>query len=155
MAVLCQGRDGPRHAMIDRLRHEDRVVVLGTKSFWEGVDIPGEALECLVIARLPFPVPTDPIIEARSEHIRSLGLDAMNLYYIPQAIMGFKQGLGRLIRSGTDRGVVFLLDKRLLLRPYGARFLRSVPQGQLLRGPLDELLGEAARWLRRGGGGGS
>jgi predicted DnaQ family exonuclease/DinG family helicase len=149
IAVLCQGRDGPRHALIERLRTEDRVVVLGTKSFWEGVDVPGEALECLVIARLPFPVPTDPVIEARSEHLRSLGVDAMRLYYIPQAIMGFKQGVGRLIRSSADRGVVLVLDKRLLLREYGARFLRSIPQARLVSGPLDDLLTEAALWLRR------
>lgn len=155
MKVLCQGRDGPRHALIERLRIEEQVVVLGTKSFWEGVDVPGEALQCLVVARLPFAVPTDPVAEARSEHIESLGMNAMSHYYIPQAVMGFKQGVGRLIRSNTDRGVVFVLDKRLLLRAYGKRFLRSVPQTRLLQGPLQELLGEAALWLRAGRCGGT
>ncbi len=151
MKVLCQGRDGPRHALIERLRTEERVVVLGTKSFWEGVDVSGDALQCLVVARLPFAVPTDPVVEARSQYIERLGVNAMAHYYIPQAVMGFKQGIGRIIRSNSDRGVVFVLDKRLLLRAYGRRFLRSIPQGRFLHGPLQELLAETALWLSSGG----
>ncbi len=123
IVVLGQGVDGSRRTLLERFRESPRTVLLGTNSFWEGVDIVGEALSILVITKLPFNVPTDPIFAARSE----LFEDAFNEYAVPQSILRFKQGFGRLIRSRKDRGIVIVLDKRLLTKRYGQAFLQSLP----------------------------
>jgi len=125
------------------------VVLFGLKSFWEGVDVPGDALRCVVICKLPFAVPSDPIIEARQEDAAARGMNPMEDYYIPEAIVGFKQGFGRLIRTTTDTGVVFVLDRRILTRAYGRRFFRSIQRCELSRSTLDECIDQARGWLGR------
>ncbi len=127
LTPLCQDISGERTHLLNRLREDGRAVLFGLKSFWEGVDVPGEALRCLVMAKLPFAVPSDPIVEARQERVEEQGLDGYNAYYVPNAIIGFRQGIGRLIRTKSDRGAVLILDRRLLLRRYGRRFLASAP----------------------------
>jgi Rad3-related DNA helicase len=148
LTPLCQYVSGPRTWLLEQLRERDTTVLFGLKSFWEGVDVPGPALRCVVIVKLPFAVPTDPIVQARCELAAARGLDGGGDYYIPEAILGFKQGIGRLVRSTTDTGVVFVLDNRLLTRGYGRRFLGSIPQGRLEVGSFEECLLEAERWLR-------
>jgi len=118
-------------------------VLLGTRAFWEGVDVPGEALSVLVIAKLPFDVPSDPIIAARSESFD----DPFNEYNLPEAILRFRQGFGRLIRTQTDRGVVVILDKRVITKPYGRLFLESLPKCTVIQGSIANLPEKAARWL--------
>jgi predicted DnaQ family exonuclease/DinG family helicase len=127
--VLGQGIDGSPRQLVRQLKSNPRTVILGTNSFWEGVDIPGDALSLLVMARLPFAVPTDPIFAARSE----LYEDPFNEYALPQAVIRFKQGFGRLIRTRTDKGVLIVLDQRLIGKQYGEAFLRSLPAGTPVR----------------------
>jgi len=125
--VLGQGIDGERRALTRTFRRETSSVLLGTDSFWEGVDVPGEALSCLVVVKLPFAVHTAPVVQARCEEVESRGGNAFIHYTLPSAVIRFKQGVGRLIRSKTDFGVVVVLDKRVLTRRYGGQFLRSLP----------------------------
>jgi DNA polymerase-3 subunit epsilon/ATP-dependent DNA helicase DinG len=132
IAVLGQGLDGSRRSLLERFKEYPRTVLLGTTSFWEGVDVVGDALSVLVIAKLPFSVPTDPVFAARSEGLA----DSFNEYAVPQAILRFKQGFGRLIRSKEDRGVVVALDKRLMTKKYGQLFLNSLPPALVRSGPL-------------------
>jgi ATP-dependent DNA helicase DinG len=124
--LIVQG-DGPRHALLERFRRGRRAVLLATASFWQGVDVPGEALSLVVIDRLPFEVPSDPVVEARAARLRQQGENPFLRYQLPQAVIGLKQGAGRLIRTTTDRGVLVLLDPRVRTRPYGAAFLESLP----------------------------
>ena len=120
-------------------------MLLGTRSFWEGIDIPGDDLSALVIVRLPFTVPTDPIFAARSEAYN----DAFGDYAVPDAILRFRQGFGRLIRSHEDRGIVAIFDRRVISKRYGQQFLNSLPDCTRISGPLASLPHEAQRWLRR------
>jgi Rad3-related DNA helicase len=149
LTPLCQDVSGARWALLERLKQDPRAVLFGLKSFWEGVDVPGDALRCVVICKLPFAVPSDPIIEARQEDAARKGLNPMQDYYIPEAVIGFKQGFGRLIRTTTDTGVVFVLDKRILTKPYGRRFFRSIERCELMRDSLEECLAQARGWLRK------
>jgi Rad3-related DNA helicase len=146
---LCQEVSGPRWWLLDQLRQADNVVLFGLKSFWEGVDVPGSALRCVVLCKLPFAVPDDPIVAARMESISRDGRDPWTEYYHPEAILGFKQGFGRLIRRKTDHGVVFVLDPRLLTKDYGKRFFRSIQRCGLVREGLSTCLDEARAWLAR------
>ncbi|MEA3402860.1 MAG: helicase C-terminal domain-containing protein, partial [Armatimonadota bacterium] len=148
VSPICQYWSGPRSWLLAQLRERDNTVLFGLKSFWEGVDVPGQALRCVVITKLPFAVPTDPIVQARCELAASRGRDGGHDYYIPEAILGFKQGIGRLVRATTDQGVVFVLDNRLLTRRYGRRFFASVPEGRVQVDDFHECLREAERWLR-------
>lgn len=143
IAVLGQGIDGSRRALLERFKEFPRTVLLGTSSFWEGVDVVGDALSVLVIAKLPFSVPTDPIFAARSEQFK----EPFNEYAVPQSVLRFKQGFGRLIRSREDRGIVVVLDKRLLTKKYGEKFLHSLPATRVRTGPLQQLPLLAARFL--------
>ncbi len=124
-----------RHLLLGRFRKERNAVLFGTDSFWEGVDVQGRALELVVITRLPFRVPTEPILEARAEHISCTGGDPFMEYTVPQAVIKFKQGFGRLIRSRDDRGAVLIFDRRVLSRNYGRIFLDSLPRATVTRGP--------------------
>lgn len=126
--VLKQGDGLPRGRMIEEFRRSTSGVLFGTDSFWEGVDVPGDALQNVIITRLPFAVPTHPVQEARTQAIRERGGDAFAEYSLPQAILKFKQGFGRLIRTATDRGIVVCLDRRLVTMRYGRRFLDALPE---------------------------
>ena len=121
--VLQQGADGPPAQVVRRFTQNPRAVLLGTASFWEGVDLAGDALSVLIVARLPFNVPTEPVFQARSE----LYDNAFMQYAVPQAILKLRQGFGRLIRTKTDRGAVIILDRRVTASRYGSAFLRSLP----------------------------
>jgi ATP-dependent DNA helicase DinG len=124
--VLCQG-DAPRERLLARFREEVESVLIATATFWQGVDVPGEALSLLVIDKLPFAPPDDPLVQARCERIAAEGGDWFADYSVPTAILQLRQGFGRLVRSRTDRGVVAILDTRLRTRPYGRRFLAALP----------------------------
>ncbi len=143
VVLMSQGIDGSRTRLLQRFKDTERAVLLGTASFWEGVDVVGEALSALVIARLPFAVPTDPVFAARSEEFD----DPFRQYAVPQAILRFKQGFGRLIRSKTDRGVVVVLDRRILSKSYGASFLGSLPACSVHRAPIAAVGETLQEWV--------
>jgi ATP-dependent DNA helicase DinG len=126
--VRVQG-ERPRHALLAELRDAaEPILLLATASFWEGVDVPGEALELVVIARLPFASPSDPLVAARLRQLAEEGRSPFVEYQVPQAALALKQGFGRLIRSRRDRGIVAILDGRVRSMSYGAKFLRSLPR---------------------------
>jgi DNA polymerase-3 subunit epsilon/ATP-dependent DNA helicase DinG len=143
IVVLEQSAGSSRHALLESFRSTEQAVLLGSRSFWEGVDIPGEALSVLAIIRLPFDRPTDPIIAARAETYEN----SFNEYSLPEAILRFRQGFGRLIRTRSDRGVVVSFDSRLLTKSYGKAFIDSLPHVTQRVGPMSELPGQATRWL--------
>jgi ATP-dependent DNA helicase DinG len=124
--VIKQG-DISRKQIIDRMKLQESGIVLATSSFWEGVDLPGKALRCLVIVRLPFPVPTNPVVSAICQEIEKEGKSSFQNYMLPVAITTFRQGFGRLIRKKTDYGIVIVLDKRILTKNYGKSFIASIP----------------------------
>ncbi len=136
ISLLCQG-EAPRTQLLDRFRKDTGSVLLATSSFWEGVDVVGESLSSLIITRLPFSVPDDPVMEAKLERLRDQGHNPFYDYQLPQAVLRFKQGFGRLIRSRSDRGVVLVLDRRISTRRYGKMFFGSLPECTVLE---DELL---------------
>lgn len=143
--VLGHGVDGsPRRQLLNTFKTNPKTVLLGASSFWEGVDVVGDALSVLVITRLPFGVPSDPIVAARSE----LFSDPFSQYSIPQAILRFRQGFGRLIRSATDRGVVVVLDHRVQSKSYGQLFLKSLPSCQIKSPTVEEAPRLARAWLK-------
>ena len=127
--LLVQGRDGPRTLLLRRFRDDDRSVLLGTSSFWQGVDVRGRGLRNVIITRLPFDVPDLPLLEARHQRIRDRGGDPFMEDQVPNAVIRFKQGIGRLIRSSTDTGRVVVLDPRIVTRGYGRRFMEALPEG--------------------------
>jgi ATP-dependent DNA helicase DinG len=141
--VLEQGEGASANTLLESFKSTERAVLLGTKSFWEGVDVPGEALSVVIITKLPFDVPTDPLIAARSETYEN----PFNEYYLPEAILKFRQGFGRLIRTQSDRGVVVILDKRVMTKQYGRLFIESLPQCTLQTAPVSSLPKEAGKWL--------
>jgi ATP-dependent DNA helicase DinG len=125
---FMQGRDASRTDLARMLREAGDGVLFGTESFWTGIDVPGDALSQVIITRLPFQVPTHPVLEARTEHVRARGGNPFNEITLPDALMTFRQGVGRLIRSQRDRGVVTVLDSRILQKAYGRQFLACLPQ---------------------------
>ncbi len=141
--VYEQGEGASPHTLLENFKNAERAVLLGTRSFWEGVDVPGEALSVLVIVKLPFDVPSDPIIAARSETFE----DPFHQYALPEAILRFRQGFGRLIRTESDRGVVVVLDRRVLTKKYGQMFIASLPQCTQRVGPIQNLPRETVKWL--------
>jgi ATP-dependent DNA helicase DinG len=130
--LLIQG-EGPRTALIDAFRATPGAVLFGTSSFWQGVDVQGEQLSCVIIDRLPFAVPTDPVVAARTDAVRQSGGNAFYDYQVPQAALALKQGFGRLIRATADRGVLVLLDNRIIKLPYGRVFFESLPPYRFTR----------------------
>lgn len=141
--VLKQG-DKPRYKLLEEFKEHGNAVLVGTTSFWQGVDVPGEALRCVIIVKLPFAVPDDPLVEARAELLTAQGRDAFLEYQVPQAIIMFRQGFGRLIRTKEDYGCVAVLDPRIVKRRYGRAFLRSLPKC-----PVTSDISEVARFFKR------
>ncbi|MBI2912973.1 MAG: 3'-5' exoribonuclease [Chloroflexi bacterium] len=141
--VLGQGIDGSARYLVRALQSNPRCVVLGTASFWEGIDVVGDALSLLIVTRLPFTVPTEPVFAARS----ALYDDPFSQYALPQAVLRFKQGFGRLIRSKTDRGVLVVLDRRIVSKNYGQAFLESLPACPVREAMLREMPGLVRGWL--------
>lgn len=141
--VLGQGVDGSPRNLIERLRSEPGTVVFGTSSFWEGVDVIGDALSLVVITKFPFAVPSDPIFEARSELYERPFIELS----LPMAVLKFKQGFGRLIRTAKDRGVCVILDRRAISKRYGSSFIQSLPPCHVAIGPSFDLPDEASRWI--------
>ena len=145
LAVLTQGIDGSRRALLERFA-QGRAVLLGTQSFWEGVDLPGDILRCVVIVRLPFSVPDDPLVQGRAERYD----DPFVQFQLPQAALRLRQGFGRLIRTNTDYGAVVLLDRRVVTRDYGEVLLGSLPDARTEHLPLDEIASRVSAWCDRG-----
>ncbi|HEX4640009.1 MAG TPA: helicase C-terminal domain-containing protein, partial [Chthoniobacterales bacterium] len=128
MNLLVQGQGAPRGKLLEQFKSTPRSVLFGTDSFWMGVDVPGEALSNVIITRLPFAVPDHPLIEAKLELIEANGGDAFTQYSLPEAILKLRQGVGRLIRTRSDQGIVVILDNRIVTRPYGRAFLQALPE---------------------------
>ncbi len=149
IVVLGQRLDGGPRQLIERFKQRQEMVLFGTSSFWEGVDVVGDALSVLVITKLPFKVPSDPVFQARSEGFA----ESFAEFAVPQAVLQFRQGFGRLIRSSTDRGVCAVLDSRVLTKRYGRTFLNSLPGCTVEKGRSADLPARAAAWLATPGAG--
>jgi len=147
IAVLAQGESFSREYLTETFRDEIASVLMGTHSFWEGVDVVGESLSCVVVARLPFGVHTDPVIEARCEALEAAGQSAFRGYSLPQAVIRFRQGFGRLIRHRRDRGVVIVTDRRILSKSYGHWFRSSVPVPAVAVHDEEQFLDAVAQFL--------
>ncbi len=148
MRLLVQGENESREAMAEALRAAERPTVLfGAQSFWEGVDVPGAALSCVVLARLPFPQVGEPIVEARGEKVTEEGGSAFRDYLLPEAIIRFRQGFGRLVRTKSDRGVVVVTDSRIASKNYGALFRKAIPASVHVTPSLGETLARVSAFL--------
>lgn len=143
--LLVHGEDS-RDALLRRFRESSRAVLLGTASFWEGVDVPGDALRALLIAKLPFRVPTEPMVAAQCEAIEAAGGNSFGEFMLPHAALRLKQGFGRLIRTATDRGVIVICDPRVVTKQYGMQLLSGLPPARRLKGPWARLLPEVQRF---------
>ena len=141
--LLLQGT-APRSVLLERFRATPGAVLLATASFWQGVDVPGSQLSCVIIDRLPFAVPSDPIVAARVRALQDDGQNAFAEYQVPKAVLSLKQGFGRLIRSRTDRGMLSILDNRIQRMQYGRIFLESLPEYALTQD-----LAEVARFAEQ------
>ena len=139
--LLVHG-DESRDTLLDRFRNAGKAILLGTASFWEGVDVPGDALRALLIAKLPFRVPTEPITAAHCEAIQASGGDAFRDYMLPHAALRLKQGFGRLIRTSADRGVVVIADPRVVTKNYGRGMIDGLPPARRIVGRWEKLLGQ-------------
>ncbi len=138
--TLIRQNDYPRHEMIEIFKNSRNPVLFGTDSFWEGVDVQGEQLQSVIIVKLPFKVPNDPVTEAIIENIRIKGGNPFNSYQVPQAVIKFKQGVGRLIRSKEDKGIITVLDSRIIKKSYGKKFLKTLPKNIIIKN-RSEILG--------------
>ena len=143
IGVLAHGIDGAPARLLRTLVEQPRTLLLGTAAFWEGVDVRGDTLSQIAIARLPFPVPSDPIYAGRA----ALYDDPFNEYALPQAVLRFRQGFGRLIRGREERGVFLLLDRRVTARSYGEAFIDALPDCEVRRLPASSVGNAVAAWL--------
>ncbi len=148
ISAFRQG-DDERSRLLDAFKTDISSVLFATDSFWEGIDAPGETLELVIITKLPFRVPTDPVQKARSEALERRGGNSFMDLSLPEAVIRFKQGFGRLIRHSDDRGAVVVLDARLLNKRYGRVFIESLPQTKTNYGPLDSLLNGLGEFIAR------
>jgi ATP-dependent DNA helicase DinG len=140
--LLLQG-SAPRSALLERFRATPGAVLFATASFWQGVDVPGAQLSCVIVDRLPFAVPTDPVVAARVRALQEDGRNAFAEYQVPEAVLALKQGFGRLIRTRSDRGILAILDSRIQRMRYGRIFLESLPEYTLTRD-----IAEVRRFMR-------
>jgi ATP-dependent DNA helicase DinG len=146
--VLGQGVDSSNRSKLTRLfQNSPASVLLGTSSFWEGVDIPGDALTCLAIVRLPFQPPNHPLVEAKTENLKKLNLNPFMKLSVPQAVIRFKQGFGRLVRTAKDKGIVIIYDTRVIDTTYGKYFLYSLPGPKIEHMPTSQLVGRIKQWM--------
>ncbi|MHB8331703.1 MAG: helicase C-terminal domain-containing protein [Candidatus Dormibacteria bacterium] len=143
LVVMGQGLDGTRNQLLRSFRNNARTVLLGTSSFWEGIDLPGDVLQCVVIDKLPFPVPTDPIYQARARG----HADAFAQLALPEAVLRLKQGFGRLVRGHGDRGAVVICDPRILERSYGESFVNALPQATFNYDPVEEVAAAVGQFI--------
>jgi len=143
--LLLQGT-APRSVLLERFKATPNAVLFATASFWQGVDVPGEQLSCVIVDRLPFAVPSDPVVAARVNALNEEGRNAFAEYQVPAAVLALKQGFGRLIRSKTDRGVLSILDNRIQRMAYGKIFIESLPK----YGKTQELR-DVERFFEKGG----
>lgn len=148
IVALKQG-GAARTQLLDRFRRDASSVLFATDSFWEGVDVAGDALQCVLLPKLPFRVPSEPILEARAEAIDEAGGNSFMEYSVPQAVIKLRQGFGRLIRRQTDRGAIVMLDKRVVTKRYGRMFLDSLPGARTVKGDAEEVLAELAKFFER------
>ncbi|MCL5047104.1 MAG: DNA polymerase III subunit epsilon, partial [Actinobacteria bacterium] len=147
ICLLAQGLDGGRTRLVEQFKAEPRSVLFGASSFWEGVDIPGEGLSCVVMVKLPFRPPTLPVVEARMEDLERRGLHPFGHLSLPEAIIRFKQGFGRLVRSQRDRGVVVVFDSRVDSVGYGLKFLKSLPGPSFYKAPMKDIADRVLSWI--------
>ena len=146
--VMRQG-DADRARLLDDFRAERSSVLLATDSFWEGVDAPGDTLRMVVVCRLPFRVPSEPVLQARMAAIEQRGGNPFGELSLPDAVVRMRQGFGRLMRRHDDSGVVLILDPRIVSRPYGSVFLESLPDARRLIAPAAEVLKEVAAFFEQ------
>lgn len=146
ISLLVQGTE-PRNKLIDRFKRTKNSVLFATDSFWEGIDVPGDSLRLLVIMKLPFKVPTEPIFEAKNEYLESQGKNSFMEHSLPLAVIKFKQGFGRLIRSRKEKGVAVVFDRRVVTMKYGKYFINSLPDCNVVRGNFRDLLGKIEKFL--------
>jgi ATP-dependent DNA helicase DinG len=149
--LLAQGLDGSRSSLKDRFSRSREAILLGADSFWEGIDLPGEALECLMITKLPFPVPADPMVQAQAERVEAAGGSGFEHYMLPKAVVKLRQGIGRLIRTRDDKGVAVILDGRLLTARYGRVFLESLAVKPVVARTENELMALLSGWKTKVG----
>lgn len=147
-ALIAQGITGGSRSRLTRnFQKYDKAVLFGTNSFWEGIDIPGEGLSCLIVVRLPFSSPDEPLTKAKCERIKKNGGSPFSEYSLPEAVLRFKQGFGRLIRTDEDRGVIVIFDRRIGGSTYGREFLQSIPEIPIKKANIEELVNEIEKWL--------
>lgn len=147
ICLLGHELDGSRRRLVEQFMEGKRTVLFGAASFWEGVDIPGDALSCVIIVKLPFAPPNHPVLEARLQKIARQGRNGFQDYQIPQAVIKFKQGFGRLIRDSRDKGAVVILDGRLVEKKYGLKFFNSLPLAEHFRGSWQQIVPKVKFWL--------
>lgn len=149
MELFADGINGSRHNLVNELKDNSRAVVFGTNTFWEGIDLPGSSLTAVIMVKLPFQPPTLPLVEARIERLKAEGKDGFSHYSLPLAVLRFKQGYGRLIRTSSDCGVVVVLDSRVVNKRYGKTFIKSLPHESFYSGSTSQVTQKIQDWFAR------